>query len=183
METKHIGYSLLGVGIVMLVVVLALFSSYQQDAERLGCYETTQCGIIDQRLNATHFVTGIIGFIVALGVYLSFFHLSEKKLLQKLDENEKRLTSDEKFDLISHMLGAADTEILKTIRDHKRIKQKRLQELTGYSKAKVSEGTSFLEDKGLISKEKAGRTNLLVYKGVKRSSKSQENQKNSQKDV
>ena len=183
MNTQYTGYALLTISVLMLLVLVGLFTSYQQEAERLGCYEESDmCEVIDQQLNVTHLFTGIVGFLLALGVYLSFFHVAERAIVKKLDENEERLSDDERFDIISHMLGDADTKILRTIKLHKEIKQNRLQQVTGYSKAKISEATSFLEDKHLISKERAGRTNLLKYKGPKTPREKEENKKQATKE-
>jgi len=162
---KNVGYTLIALSLITAVILVALISSYQQEAERLGCYTNSRCDVLETQLDITHFITGILGFLLSLGVYISFFHTSDQEIKKRLSNAEKTLSKDEKYDWLTRLLGEADKEILDTIKEHGAIKQSRLRHVTEYSKSKVSEALSYFADKKLIKKEKAGRTNKITYTG------------------
>lgn len=162
---KQLGYTLIVLSLITGVVLVTLISSYQQEAEQLGCYTNNQCEALETQLDITHFIAGVLGFILSLGVYITWFHTSDEAIKQQLSDAKKRLSDDEKYDWMTRLLGEADKEILDTIKEHGAIKQARLRHTTEYSKSKISEALSYFDDKKLITKEKAGRTNKITYKG------------------
>lgn len=165
MRKHRIGILLIALSLITGTILFALISSYQAEAERLGCYQDAECGVVEERLNITHILTGIISFLLSLGVYIVAFHTSEEKLVQKIDKAEEKIQGNERYELLTRLLGEADTNILTHIKEHGAIKQTRLRDVTGYSKAKISESVKFFEDKNLVSKEKMGRTNQITYLG------------------
>jgi len=90
-------------------------------------------------------------FIVVASLVIFFVSLLRQKqqkreemILEVLDEYEKKI-----FDLV---------------REHGRIKQRKLVELTGFSKARVSRIVRSLARRGLISVEHRGRNNIVKLK-------------------
>jgi uncharacterized membrane protein len=94
----------------------------------------------------------LLGFV--LGVLSSYAYLLRKKVsVQKKSE-----------EIYLSVPGLTETEnkvFLVLIREKGRVYQDRLPNLTGLSRARVSEVLSSLEKKGIIKKESRGRTNLV----------------------
>jgi uncharacterized membrane protein len=150
--SQKLGYVLIALSLITAVVLVALISSYQQEAEQLGCYTNSRCDVLETQLDITHFITGILGFLLSLGVYISFFHTDEEEIKKRLSRAEQTLSDDERYDWM-------------TRKEHGAIKQAQLRHITEYSKSKVSEAISYFEKKKLIQKEKTGRTNKITYTG------------------
>ena len=163
--SQKLGYVLITLSLITAVVLVALISSYQQEAEQLGCYTNSRCDVLETQLDITHFITGILGFLLSLGVYISFFHMDEEEIKKRLSSAEQTLSDNERYDWMTRLLGEADKAILDTIKEHGAIKQAQLRHITEYSKSKVSEAISYFEKKKLIQKEKTGRTNKITYTG------------------
>lgn len=163
--SEKLGYTLILLSLITGIVLVTLISSYQQEAQELGCYTDSRCDVLETQLDITHFIAGVLGFLLSLGVYITFFHTSDKEIIRKLDSAEEELSDDEKYEWLTHLLGEADKAILDLIKEHGAIKQARLHHITDYSKSKVSEALSRFEDKNLITKEKTGRTNKITYIG------------------
>ena len=163
--SKKLGYVLIGLSLLTGIILVSLITSYQEEAKELGCYANQQCETLETQLDITHFIAGILGFILSLGVYITFFHTSDEEVRKRLSTAEKSLSDNEKYDWMTKLLGEADKDILDLIKEHGAVKQARLHHLTDYSKSKVSEAISYFDDKKLITKEKMGRTNKITYTG------------------
>lgn len=165
MVSKQVGYILIGLSLLTGIILISLMSSYQQEAQQLGCYTNQQCETLDTQLGLTHFVAGVLAFILSLGTYITFFHASDEEVKQRLSNAQQTLSDDEKYEWMTRLLGEADKALLDLIKEHGAVKQARLHHLTDYSKSKVSEAISYFDEKNLISKEKMGRTNKITYTG------------------
>lgn len=100
------------------------------------------------KLRIRHFILLGIAFASALGfIIFRYFRKSEKLVLSVLDEYERR--------------------IVDILLKEGKMKQKKIVEMTNFSKAKVSRVVKSLAERGLIEVERRGRTNLLELKKKK----------------
>ncbi|MBN2517857.1 MAG: hypothetical protein JXB14_03350 [Candidatus Altiarchaeota archaeon] len=70
----------------------------------------------------------------------------------------------ERIEVVKEVLGEDENRIVKAMEGADRIKQEDLRGGLGYSKAKISKIVSGLEKKGVLEKERYGRTNILRLK-------------------
>ena len=106
----------------------------------------------DSFATGTFFLGILIGILVS--ALVSFIVLKSNLLRQKKETSVKEFTQ---------MLFTSDEIlILKTVEEKDgKMAQQELEEATGYSKSKVSRHLSLLEEKGLITRERFGRTNIV----------------------
>jgi uncharacterized membrane protein len=95
------------------------------------------------------FLAIIIVLILAILVYKRKNDVKTEKSFEKLKEDEKE---------VIHMLRENGGDML----------QKDIVDETDYSKAKISGVVSKLEEEGIVSKEKEGRSNKVTLKGKHR---------------
>ena len=107
--------------------------------------------------------TFLIGILIGVSVsaLVTFFILKSGFLLQKKERSVKEFTQ---------MLFTSDEILLlKTIEEKDGIMvQQEIEVTTGYSKSKVSRHLSLLEEKGLITRERFGRTNRVYLTDASR---------------
>lgn len=160
---KRLGYMLIGISVLMVIVLIAFTSIIRQQGETIGCFGAPGCGSIDTSLSLMHFAFGVIGFILALGVYLIFFYRAEEAILKRLDEDKENKISDIRFSILMSALDETEQKVLKVAKEQSGISQSTLVLRSGLSKAKVSEVLSSFEKKKLIEKKKKGKMNFIYY--------------------
>ncbi|MBD3192147.1 MAG: winged helix-turn-helix transcriptional regulator, partial [Candidatus Heimdallarchaeota archaeon] len=75
----------------------------------------------------------------------------------------KKLRQSDETELVSSLLSKSERAIIKAINADNGIStQKRICEKTGFSKSKVSQILSKLEEKGVLERERWGRTNKVT---------------------
>lgn len=161
MINKKLGVILVLVSVLLTVIFYALVSNTYSEADRLGCFGDPACGKIDTSINIVHFAFGIIGFVLALGVYLIFFYSGEEAILRRLEEEKNRKLEEDSFAIISKALDDNEKNILSAIKEQSGISQNTLVLRTGLSKSKVSEVLKGFEKKKLIRREKRGKINYV----------------------
>lgn len=97
----------------------------------------------------------ILGFV--LGVLSSYSYFLRKKV-----STEKK--SEEIFLSVPGLTESENKVFLALIKEDGRVYQDKLPQLSGLSRARVSEVLTSLEKKGIIKKESRGRTNLVTLK-------------------
>ncbi len=164
MNNKRLGFVVLSIGIIISIVLGILISRYNEAIVMVGCYPSENCKRIESSLSITHFAFGVVGFIVALGFYLVFFSKSEEILLNRLEEEKRTKTREEKFAILLLALDQFERKVLKAIKDQEGITQNTLRIRTDLSKAKVSYVVNDLEKKGLIKRIAKGKTFAIFLK-------------------
>ena len=158
MENKKLGVIFLVLGVALTILILNLVGNLNKEAVKIGCFENKNCEKIESKLDIVHLAFGIIGFVLALGVYLIIFSKSDEAILHRLEEEKKERSDDEKFNLIMHGLDEYEKNVMKAIKEQNGITQNTLRLRTNLSKAKLSYVVNDLEKKGLIKREKNGKT-------------------------
>jgi uncharacterized membrane protein len=97
----------------------------------------------------------ILGFV--LGVLSSYSYFLRKKV-------SKEKKSEEIFLSVPGLTESENKVFLALIREDGQVYQDKLPQLSGLSRARVSEVLTSLEKKGIIKKESRGRTNLVTLK-------------------
>jgi len=83
METKKLGFLILGISIVLGFVMFSFINKLSIQGEQLRCNPTQECQQISSVLGVSHIAIGLLSFIFALGFYLLFFNKDEKETLEK----------------------------------------------------------------------------------------------------
>jgi ribosomal protein S25 len=170
MNQKKLGIVFLILSIILVIILIQLMGGVNEKARQLGCFEDESCVQIESTLSLTHFIFGIIGFIFALGFYLIFFAQGEEAIVRtleatkKLEDSKKKEIDEKKFDLIAKGLNEYEKKALKAVKNQDGITQSTLRLRAGMSKAKLSYVLNDLEKKGLITKEKKGKTYAIFLK-------------------
>jgi len=158
---KKLGVILILVSVLLAGIFYVLVDTNYSKAEQLGCYGDPACGQIDASINIIHFAFGIIGFVLALGVYLIFFYSGEEAILRRLEEEKNKQLANDSFSIMSKALDENEKNILNAVREQEGISQNTLVLRTGLSKSKVSEVLTSFEKKNLVRREKRGKINYV----------------------
>ena len=164
MGNKKIGTTILIIGLLLFSVLLGYNYQLNKASNLNGCNPNAQCMKVSSLLSLTNIFIGIIFSLISLGFYLIFFTKSEENLIKKIEEKNKQLTKEDKFDIMLKALTKEEQEAMKLIRQEEGITQAMLRIKTDMSKTKLSFVLSDLEKKDLIKKELFGKTNKVYLK-------------------
>ena len=158
MDNKRVGTLIIIFAVLLGALLFTIIKDLQSQEELLLCNPSADCVTISKKLDLTHFATGIITAILTLGIYLIFFNKSEQTLLKHLQEQKSKQTEEDKISLITKVLDKNEVKVLKAIKEQEGITQYTLRLRTDLSKAKVSQILSSFEKKGIIVREKKGKS-------------------------
>ena len=131
----------LAIGLLILLFSVAVVAGDEDEGTGIG-YNYLFMGLV-------------LGFV--LGVLSSYSYFLRKRV-----PTEKK--SEEIFLSVPGLTESENKVFLALIKEKGRVYQDKLPQLSGLSKARVSEVLSSLEKKGIIKKESRGRTNLVTLK-------------------
>lgn len=157
----------LGLIIIVISLVFSLFAYGL--GNQLSKLQTDSCTCTDSCKDhkPSYWIYGIIAVIfstLSLGIYLLFFEKSHQTLVNKLKEDASVKSEDEKFNLILMGLNDDERKILAAVKDQDGITQHTLGLRTDMHKSKLSIIVGMLEHKGLVKREKTGKTNQVFLK-------------------
>lgn len=161
MKEKHLGILLIGISIALFLTSLSYTTELRkiqsdQCQEACGAEMGGECPHSDGYPLQTYIAFTITLIIGVVGGYLVF---KSRKFEEKVSEREKEVqeTMDD--------LEEDQRKIYKLIMDSEgAIYQSEIVEETDFSKAKVSRLLNKMEGKGVITRRKKGRTNLVILK-------------------
>ena len=162
MDNKKLGLIIIGLSVLFSFFMWG-FSSQLSALKTDAC----ACGNTCTAHEPSYLVHGGIAVIVAtlsLGVYLLFFEKSHQTLINKLKEDASIKSESEKFNLILMGLNEDEKKILASVKDQDGITQHTLGLRTDMHKSKLSIIVGMLEQKGLVKREKKGKTNQVFLK-------------------
>jgi uncharacterized membrane protein len=163
MDNKKLGLIIIALGIAFSFLLFAFnteLSKYK--VQSCGC--TNSCAAVHEPSLLSSIGIAIIVALVMLGVYLLFFERSHQVLVKRLRDVSMLKSEDEKFKLVLLGLNPDEKKVLTAIREQDGITQHTLGIRTNLHKSKLSIIVSTLEQKGLIKKEKKGKTNHLYLR-------------------
>lgn len=94
METKKLGFLIIGMSIVLGFILLNFMNSLSAQSSNMQCNPTKECQQVNSVLGVSHIAVGFIAFIFALGFYLLFFNKNEKEVLEKYGFNNQYSASN-----------------------------------------------------------------------------------------
>ncbi len=162
MENKNVGYIIIGISALMVGIIF-LFNNAMKEIIKNGCpiaaeHGGAACpayGTINQQ---TYLSLAIVGVIVIIGLVLVFSKQSERVIVKKVPERQKK----KEYNLSD--LRAEDKRVFYLIKENGTIFQADLIEKTSFGKAKVSRIIDRLEGKGFVERKRRGMTNVVVLK-------------------
>lgn len=167
METKKLGFLIIGMSIVLSFIMLSFMGSLNSQSTAMNCNPSQECRQINSVLGVSHVAVGFLSFIFALGFYLLFFNKNEKEILEKYQEqleknninNDKiKNNNEDKFSLLLRPLDDNERKVLSAIKEQEGITQSTLRYRADLSKAKVSQILTDFEKKDLIERKAKGKT-------------------------
>lgn len=162
MNNKKIGLVLILLTVSFAFILMNLSNRLQNEAEDLGCFSNEGCIKIESTLNITNIAFGIMGSLLALGIYMIFFSNAEEAILKKLHDDKQLDIKKEKYDIIMGVLDEYEKRVMQAVKEQDGITQNTLRIRTDLSKAKLSYVLKELEKRNLVRREARGKT-LAVY--------------------
>jgi len=160
MENKKLGVIIIIFALLVGSLLFYYNSQLNKQAEKIGCFSDPNCMPIEESLTISHVAIGIFSFILALGFYLLFFNKTEKKIMEKLEDEKEQ----DKFEFALKMVDPFEAKVLRKIKEQEGITQSTLRVKTDMSKAKLSYVLQDLEKRGIIRKIKKGKTFSIYFK-------------------
>jgi DNA-binding MarR family transcriptional regulator len=180
MNQRQIGYIVLILGI--LVAIMTYAAKVREDntintfikEHGNSCYLSDGTCLHEDRSYIIYYAgASISAALIALAAYLIFFDRTQTILAKQHREvsyalREAKKTEDKKGKFDAFLAGFSDEErkLLIAIHEQDGIQQSTLRYKTGQSKAMVSVLLGGLEQKGVVSREEAGKTNRVYLKKV-----------------
>jgi len=165
MQQKKLGLFIFLLSALLLVSFIILLSSLNQEIATLGCFENTECRKIETSLSVVHLAFGVFGFLFSLGFYLFAFSKGEEAIVQRLEKDTQQKLQEERFFLLMKGLDEFEKKVVRAVREQQGITQNTLRLRVDFSKAKLSQVLAMLEKKGLMKREKKGKTLEVWWKG------------------
>lgn len=158
MNNKKLGILIIGIGTVFALAVFAL-SELSHKTDNDFCIASLKPATI-----ISHISLGIVFATLSLGAYLIFFNKSEKAILDKIEHQHKKDIIKDNFEILLLGLNKDEKKVITAIKEQDGITQNTLRIRTDLHKSKLSITVTMLEQKGLIKKEKKGKTNQLFLR-------------------
>ena len=168
MKNRNVGIVIIGIALLIGFIILA-FNMAMTEIVSTSCSHGESCpmwGTINFQTNVS---TGVMVFVILVGLFLIFFAKDEKVTETKIVKVKEQITPREitKDNYQKVMKELADDEKLvleKIIESQGTIFQSDLVEKTGLTKVKVTRILDKLEGKGIIERKRRGMTNVVILK-------------------
>ncbi len=163
METKKLGFLIIGISIISGFLMLGFMNNLSWQGQQLHCNPTQECQQINSLLGLSHIAVGFLSFIFALGFYLLFFNKNQKEITNKYQEelennNLKIKEENNKFSFLLRPLDENERKVLIAIKEQNGITQSTLKYRADLSKAKISQILKDFEKKNIITRKEKGKT-------------------------
>lgn len=158
MENKKLGILIIGISVVFAVMIY-IFSEIAHGTDNAFCIASTKPATV-----LSHIFIGGVFSTLSLGVYLLFFSKGEEAIINRIEHQQKKDIIKNKFDILLMGLNEDEKKILSAVKDQDGITQHTLGIRTDLHKSKLSIIVGMLEKKGLIKKEKKGKTNKIFLR-------------------
>lgn len=158
MRNKDVGYLIVGISLLIGLIVL-FFNQGMEDIVNETCSHGPECSMYDTIDFQTNLSLIIAGLVFLIGLFLIFSKESEKIVIQKVKEKQKKV----KLDLTG--LDDIEKKVVSIIeRENGAVFQKTLMEELGIGKVKMTRIADKLEAKQIIERKRRGMNNILVLK-------------------
>jgi len=168
MKNRNVGIVIIGIALLIGFIILA-FNMAMTEIVSTSCSHGESCpmwGTINFQTNVS---TGVMVFVILVGLFLIFFAKDEKVTETKIVKVKEQITPREitKDNYQKVMKELADDEKLvleKIIESQGTIFQSDLVEKTGLTKVKITRILDKLEGKSIIERKRRGMTNVVILK-------------------
>ena len=177
MDNKKLGFLIIFLGIAFGVVLFIFKIQLNQLTNTLmtlsggSCFLQNGSCIYEQSNLPLIFGAVLTVFTLSLGFYLIYFFKAvssyenaHKDILNEIKSTRTIESVKERFNILLTGLDEYEKKVLTTVKEQDGILQSTLKYRTDLSKSKLSMVLAQLEKKGLISKVKKGKTNLIFLK-------------------
>ncbi len=173
MNQKHIGVILIIVGVVMAGFVLVVKTNEDQNIRLLvneqgSCFLDDGTCLHDDRDYTMYLFGWALSIaLIIFGVYISVFDKTQEVLAEHQVKVSSALKeAKQKDEFHAFLSGFTDEEksILKAVKEQDGIKQSTLRYKTGISKSTLSLILKELEEKDIIKRKPAGKTNEVYLR-------------------
>lgn len=156
MENKHVGFLIIGIGVVVGILVL-IFNWTLNDLIGSTCTHGPECTMYDTVAIQTWISLSIVAIILIIGFVIIFMKPKEKVVVRTIKEKKKKLD-----------LKGLDKEEKKVIdfliKEGKAVFQSDLKEKLEMGKVKTTRLLDKLEAKQLIERKRRGMNNIVVLR-------------------
>ena len=158
MENKHVGWLIIGIGIVMGIMVL-MFDKILKKTIGATCSMGPSCGMYSDVNIQTWMSLAIVAVIIIIGVVIILMKPKEKIIVKTRTIKEKK----KKLDLSK--LDAKEKELVKLLQaENGAIFQAELMERLEIGKVGMTRLLDKLESKEIIERKRRGMNNIVVLK-------------------
>ncbi|MBU0756634.1 MAG: MarR family transcriptional regulator [Nanoarchaeota archaeon] len=177
MNQKQIGIILIVIGIALTIFVFMAKEKEdkiirQMVMDKGSCFLDDGTCLHDDRDYSMYIFGWVISVSLLLfGIYLTFFDKTQQvlaehqvKVSSALREAKKHETKNGRFNAFLSGFSEEEQTILKAIKEQEGIKQSTLRFRTGMSKTKLSLLLKSLEERNIISRKPAGKTNEVFLR-------------------
>ncbi len=158
MDNKRLGIIIIGIGVLFALAVFAL-SELSHKTDNAFCIASVKPATV-----ISHISLGIVVAALSLGAYLLIFSKSEKAILDRIEQQTNKETIKNKFEILLLGLGKDEKNVIIAVKEQDGITQHTLGIRTGLHKSKLSIVVTMLEQKGLVQKQKKGKTNQIFLR-------------------
>ena len=158
MENRTVGWLIIGISIIIVGIIL-LFNQAMLTIVEQGCpveHLTGVCPAFDTIQDQTYLSLAIVAILFAVGIVLLFSRQSEKIVVRRVVERQKRPSVD------IHSLTPEERTVLEIIQKERALFQADIGEKTGFAKVKITRILDKLESQGVIERKRRGMQNLVV---------------------
>jgi uncharacterized membrane protein len=158
MENKHVGWLIIGIGVVMGIMVL-MFDKVLKDTVKTSCSMGASCGMYSNVNVQTWMSIAIVAVIVIIGIVIIFMKPKEKIIIKTRTVKEKK----KKLDLSK--LDTKEKELVKLLQEENgAIFQAELMEKLEIGKVGMTRLLDKLESKEIIERKRRGMNNIVVLR-------------------
>lgn len=161
MENKHVGFIILGIGLV-LVLIIFLFQSALRDIIDASCNLDAEhalyCPMEKSVQQQTWLSLGIVGILFLIGSVLIFNKPKEKIVIKKISNKRKRIDFTK--------LESAEKRVVDLLlKENGTMFQAALMEKLSIGKVGLTRLLDKLEAKQIIERKRRGMNNVVVLRG------------------
>jgi hypothetical protein len=157
MENKHVGFLIIGIGVVMAIIV-GIFNSALKTIVGITCSHGSECTMYNTIQTQTGLSLAIVAVVLVIGLVIMLTKPKEKIVVKTIKEKKKKLNLeglDKKEKRVINLL----------LEEGKAMFQADLMEKLEIGKVGMTRLLDKLEAKQFIERKRRGMNNIVVLKG------------------
>ena len=160
MENKHVGWLIIGIGVVMGIMVL-MFDKILKDTIGATCSMGPSCRMYSDVNIQTWMSIAIVAVIIIIGIVIILMKPKEKIIIK----TKTRTIKEKKKSIDLSKLDAREKELVKLLQEENgAIFQAELMEKLDIGKVGMTRLLDKLESKDIIERKRRGMNNIVVLR-------------------